>query len=248
MTSYKNLKLLEKFKEKFIRSNSSLPSFSLNISCITLPVNFTNTSNEVWFGGLNSKPDVQDCAIFMFQTIFVSGVRLNIFFDNGCGDLVVKKSAVDKLLKLGRAKLAIPGPLQITGVGDQKSDAEGLFFICLPLHDGSNVTLSGVCLPRITSEFPKYDLQEVETDLKSWAEEIGIVDLPKLPTSVGGDVDILIGSKYLRYFPKIVFEHETGLGIYESSFEGVDGCRGVINGPHPKFSEAEKKFRDNCQI
>ena len=241
----KNLKLLEKFKDKFIRNNNSVPSFSQNISCITLSVNITNTSTEPCFDELSSKPDVQDCAIFILQTIVVSGVRLNLFFDNGWGDLVVKRSAVDKLLNLGRAKLAIPGPLQITGVGDQKSAAEGLFLICLPLHDGSNVTLSGVCLPRITSEVPTYDLRDVETDLKSWSREIGIVDLPKLPASVGGDVDILIGSKYLRYFPKIVFEHRSGLGIYKSSFEGSDGCRGVVNGPHPKFSEAERNFRDN---
>ena len=95
-------------------------------------MNITNTSTEPCFDELSSKPDVQDCAIFMLQTIVVSGVRLNLFFDNGCGDLVVKRSAVDKLLNLGRAKLAIPGPLQITGVGDQKSAAEGLFLICLP--------------------------------------------------------------------------------------------------------------------
>ena len=242
-TDVKNVQLLEKYKDKFIRNNNSLPNFSLNIACMTMSIFVTNPTGSC-FDGLNSRPDVQDSAIFMLQTIFVCGVRLNIFFDNGCGDLVVRRSAVDKLLELGRAKLAIPGPLQIVGVGDQKSFAEGMFFICLPLYDGSNVTLSGVCLPKITSEFPTYDLQSVEADLKSWSPVRG-VDFPKLPSSVGGDVDILVGSKYLRYFPKVVFEHETGLGIYKSPFAGVDGCRGVLNGPHPKFSEIERNFRGN---
>ena len=44
-------------------------------------------------------------AIFMLQTINVGGKNLNVFYDSGCGDIVVKKSAIDSLIKMGRAKL-----------------------------------------------------------------------------------------------------------------------------------------------
>ena len=49
-----------------------------------------------------------ESSIYMLQRIRVGVNEYNIFFDSGCGDLVSKKSAVDRL---GRdAKLGVPGP------------------------------------------------------------------------------------------------------------------------------------------
>ena len=68
--------------------------------------------------------DVCDNAIFMVQTIEVEGHLLNLFFDNGCGDMVIKMSAADLLAKMGRARQEFPGPITLSGVGDQKSVCE----------------------------------------------------------------------------------------------------------------------------
>ena len=59
--------------------------------------------------------------------------------------------------------------------------------------------------------------------------------LPKIPKSVGGEIDFIIGIKYLRYYPKMIFQLPSGLTIYESVFENADGGRGVI-GDLIKFS------------
>ena len=68
--------------------------------------------------------------------------------------------------------------------------------------------------------------------------------MPKLPKSgVGGDADILIGSKYNRYFPKPIFKLETGLEIFESVFVSPCGSRGVVSGPQKDFSETGKDFK-----
>ena len=65
--------------------------------------------------------------------------------------------------------------------------------------------LTGVALSKITSDFPIYDLTEVETEIREKCYKIGgqklVSRLPRLPTQVGGDTDLLIGSKYLKYFP-----------------------------------------------
>ena len=61
-------------------------------------------------------------------------------------------------------------------------------------------------------------------------------DLPKLPQEVGGQVDIMLGIKYLRYHPQKVFSMPSGLTIYQSSFLNVDGSRGVVGGPHETFT------------
>ena len=157
---------------------------------------------------------------------------------------MIKQSAADKLAAVRRAFKVVPRRIKINGVCDQVSFADGVYAICLPLFDGENITLTGLCVPKITSEFPRYDLAEVESDCQKWSEGV-VENLPKLPSSVGGETDILIGSKYLRYFPKVVFEHITGLGVYLSQFSSPDGSRGVLNGPHPKFSEVESNFRGN---
>ena len=200
------------------------------------------------FGDFQSDPDIDECAIFQLQTIEIDGVRLNLFFDSGCEDMVVRKSAVDKLEGIGRAKQILPGPIQITGVGDQKSSCDdGVYSICLPLHDGSNVTLTGLCLSKVTSKFPVYDLGTAGEDLKNRCRQSGgqklVNRFPRLPCKVGGDTDILIGIKYARYLPKEVFECKDGFGIYESAFKSPCGSRGVLGGPHKEFSRIEKEFR-----
>ena len=63
--------------------------------------------------------------------------------------------------------------------------------------------------------------------------------LPKLPSTGGGDTDILIGIKYFKYFPKIIYEFESGLGIYESVFQSPCGSIGIVDGPHKEFMSIE---------
>jgi len=67
--------------------------------------------------------------------------------------------------------------------------------------------------------------------------------LPKLLSSVGDNVDFMIGIKYLRHHPKIIFQLTSGLTIYESIFQNPDGNRGIIGGPHEIFTMIEQQFR-----
>ena len=96
----------------------------------------------------------------------------------------------------------------------------------------------GICLDNITSKFPLYPLQgKVLNDITKAYKDAGgdARTLPKIPKSVGGEIDFIIGIKYLRYYPKMIFQLPSGLTIYESVFENADGGRGVI-GDLIKFS------------
>ena len=154
--------------------------------------------------------------------------------------MIVRKSAVEKLAAINRAKQVVPGPCVLTGVGDQKTECvEGVYSICLPLHNNRNAILTGLCLPKITTKFPTYELSKVETFIKEKCQNVKpklVQYLPKLPKYVGGDTDILIGSKYNKYFPKSKFKLDSGLEIFESVFVSSDGSRGVVSGPHCEFS------------
>ena len=217
-----NAKLLAQFKEKFIENcRTPLPPlFSRQISCFSdivgiskIPGQHLNTFNDFL-----TDSDITESAIFQLQTIEIQGVKLNLCFDSGCGDMIAKKSAV-----FDRGKQIVSQPIVLSGVGDQKFVCnEGAYTICLPLFSGKNAFLTGLCLPKITTEFPTYDLGSVENEIRKNCKQQNqnlVHRLPKLPRSgVGGDTDILIGSKYNRYFPKPIFKLETGLEIFESFF------------------------------
>ena len=73
--------------------------------------NFTKNINTSYYSGLYGnhvklmKEDVRDDTIFLFQTIRVGDVPLNLFFDSGCGDMVIRKGAIETLELQGRAAL-----------------------------------------------------------------------------------------------------------------------------------------------
>ena len=108
---------------------------------------------------------------------------MNLFFDSGCGDIVIKKSAIDKLVGVGRAKQIVTGPLEIMGVGDQTSVSDdGIYSVCIPLHCGSSAVLGGLCMPNITTQFPTYDLRTFEKDLRSRCRKVcGLEVAKRLP-------------------------------------------------------------------
>ena len=242
----KNTKKLEKFKEKFVKNCPvSLPEFTKLLSCVS---NFSATAASISaekLGDFECEPPIHDSAIFLFQTIQFGGITMNLFFDNGCGDMVIRKAAVEKLVGLKMASQVVPGPLLITGVGGKRSVSEdGVYAVCLPLHNGRYAKFTGLCLPEVTTEFPKYPLKEVQNDIaKGCSDKKLVKTFPKLPESVGGEVDMLIGIKNIKWFPKLVFELDTGLGLYNSPFVSPCGSRGVVGGPHPKFTEIENNFK-----
>ena len=102
------------------------------------------------------------------------------------------------------------------------------------------ITMSGICLDRVTTEFCKFSLENVECDIHTACKNEGgsslLKSLPKLPSSVGGDTDILIGSKYLKIHPQQVWKAPSGLTISDSPFLNPDGTTGVVHGPHPQFN------------
>ena len=67
-------------------------------------------------------------------------------------------------------------------------------------------------------------------------------DLPRLSKYVGGETEIMLGSKYLNYHPKFVFEMPCDMRVYRSCFVSVDGTRGVIGGPHSVITELQKQL------
>ena len=236
-TNPENLALLEQYKTKCIE-NGNYAEFSKNIG-----INF-HVHDPQSYGVRNvaqgAKNDIKDVAVFLLQTISVGGVKIPLFYDNGCSDLCITKKTVDLLEKQGRAVNITKEARSLTGLGDLKTVAtHGKYQITLPLYDGTNVDLSGACLDKITSCFPIFPLEKVAQDLEQDYARLGNdpTTLPRLPESVGGETAIMIGSQYMKYFPDQVHRLPNGLTLYKSQFLSDDGTRGLVNGPHKSFSE-----------
>ena len=176
---------------------------------------------------MNSVTNDEECGIYQLQTITIKNQNFTIFYDSGCGDFVSKWSAIQKLGT--RPHQEHSGPVKFGGVGGLSTESPfGICSVNLPLHNGRNALLFGVCLAKITD-----DIQN------AYLESGGnIEDLPKLPEMVGGKIDFIIGTKYLRYHPQT---------IYESAFKNPDGSRGVVGGAHKVFLEIERYFHLTTQ-
>ena len=161
---------------------------------------------------------------------------------------MVSRYAAIKSIR-SRAKQESSIPISVGGVGNTEVKSNhGIFQVKLPLFNGSEAIFSGVCLDQIKVKFPQYPLKEiVGEDIPAGykRQENNPRDLPQLPQFVGGDTDFMLGIKYLRYYPKKVFQLPSGLIIYRSWFKNEEGTRGVIGGPHKVFTEIESRYHMN---
>ena len=73
----------------------------------------------------------------------------------------------------------------------------GVFSVKIPLADAGIAVLTGPSLPKITTTFQRYPLDEVVKDIYQHHAKSGgdVLDLPSVPSAIGGDVDFLIGIK-----------------------------------------------------
>jgi hypothetical protein len=109
----------------------------------------------------------------------------------------------------------------------------------LELEDGtSKATITGLRMPHVTTPFPIIKLMEAWEDAQAHAKihRPGLA-LPSIDKEVGGGpVDILLGIKYLQYFPKLVYSLPSGLQVYRAVFRSASNNQAVLGGPHAAWS------------
>ena len=82
--------------------------------------------------------------------------------------MVIRKDAITILEQLGRVTLLSPGRIVFAGVGDKRSVCEhGDYSVRLPLLNGNDVTLNGLCLDKVNADFPNYPLGKAAHEIKS---------------------------------------------------------------------------------
>ena len=246
-----NKKILDYYKKKFILERPGIPDFSkdIKLSFMSRQSHVSNSNSETLSTDDNI---IIENGIYMLQKVQIGDQQFTLFFDTGCSDMVAKYNAITRIGK--RAKMEIDGPTTLGGVGNVKMESpHGIYQVRLPLVNGKDAVLAGVCLDQITNEFPSYPIQgQIEDDIKSGYIQNGgnVNDLPSLPACIGGEVDFMIGAKYTRYHPQPIFSLPSGLTIYKSPFLSADGVQGVIGGPHAIITSIDRVHNNNkktCQ-
>ena len=150
-----NQEVLEQFKERCMKS-SNLPSFSREIK-LAFHTEHTFTSKS-------SKDSINNKGIYLLQSIKVNSNKLNILYNDRCSDFILSENAVKLLCQYAKKQNA--DPIQLAGVGNMTMESLGAYSVMLRQYNSQMVTLSGLCIHQITSNFPIYLLKDVENDIQ----------------------------------------------------------------------------------
>ena len=169
--------------------------------------------------GWETLDDACEPAIFMLTYVLIDNMEFLVFFDSGCMTASISEKAA-KMLKTENVR---PGPTDISVASGQTITLQGgEERFSIPLSDGkTRCTITALCMPEVTSEFPVWELEAAETELNyyynAWYPHGD--PLPKVPNKVGGTpVDIMLGSRYLKWFPRLRYMLDSGLAMYQSVF------------------------------
>lgn len=193
--------------------------------------------------GFTIEPDIYSPPIFMLQYITVNERQLLLFYDSGC-----MTSALSDRAAIALESVCVEeGPTNMCVAGGDTIHLEGGHeqFILRLSDDKSAATVTGLRMPHVTTPFPEWDVDKawsaIESEWKS-AYPDASEPLPKHPSKVGGvEVDIIIGIKYARYFPELLYTLPSGLGIYKSKIAATNGESCVLGGPHDAFRDNVNK-------
>lgn len=181
----------------------------------------------------------KDHSIYLLQSVFnEQGEDLLLFYDSGCSVAAISEEAAAIL----GTRNVIPGPTYLNTAGGQTlKNNGGIDEFLVDLCDGDKkLELRGLVMEQVTNPIALYKLEEAYSELLAAYEATGGGQpLPLVSDTVGGrKVDIMVGIKYLRFFPILEFSLPSGLAIHTTQIKTQCGRRGVIGGPHASWEYA----------
>ena len=185
-------------------------------------------------------PDTPEDIIFMLQQVTVDkDKKLLLFYDSGCSGAAISEHAHSVL----ETETVRPGPTLMSVAGGTTVQIEGgdeRFWLDLA-GSKTRATITGLKMKQVTSPFPVWDLQQAWDEVVQGysTDQPSGPPLPQVPGTIGGtSVDLLIGIRYSKYFPELLYTLPCGLSIYKSKFAAPDNRLGILGGPHNTWRNA----------
>ena len=176
---------------------------------------------------------VKDPPLFMFSSTPGRYSEVQIFYDTGNSHVLFKEGTPENLYGVKTRT----GPFPLGAVGDTTvwgSDE----WACQPMTvRGHREVLIGLCVSKITSNFPRINLKEATAEIKASVPNNREVQELCVPDFVGGECHVLLGIAYNSHFPQLVHSMESGLSIYKVKLKpSSPKCTAAIAGPHHSFN------------
>ena len=186
-------------------------------------------------------PDVYETGLFLLQLLpseHNPAENLLCFYDSGCASAGLSDNAYGQL----RTTTTRNGPTVLEVAGGKSilvPHGEEQFYLELATSK-QKAAITGLRMPNITAEFPLVQLVEAWEELAGAATMAGqpLKDL-SIDLEIGGRcVDVILGIRYSKYYPELVFTLPSGLAVYRGKLKSASGHQAVLGGPHAAWSGA----------
>ena len=188
------------------------------------------------------EPDIHEPAMYMLQTLkSTNGASMLMFYDSGCYGAAMS----DRAFSLLNTRTVRPGPTKLEVASGRIVDIEHgdeQFALELDTDSGQRkfAAITALRMDRVSNKFPTWPLAEAWEQLNSaYTAEGGTDKLPTADEQVGGsEVDILIGMKYFKYFPKLLFYLPSGLSVFKAVFKSASKNQAILGGTSNLWKQA----------
>ena len=168
----------------------------------------------------------------MFMLVLLQGKPgtepMQVFCDSGANFWFAKESVTKKLISVQTFRGALP----INIAGDNVVYSTGEWAAAIPLADGSYQGVRGLTMKHVVGQMPRFSLAR---NLKQIQEEYKLnkqLQQLAVPDVLGGEIDMILGSKYLKIYPEPIQVTPSGLTVSRSKFRSPGGKEAaVISGP-----------------
>ena len=190
--------------------------------------------------------EADEASVFCMQWIKIRDKPCLVFYDRGSSQHLVSGPLAEEV----GMKVLNPRPSTLTVVGGgSKSTEYGLYQMYLgPTDNGEIFEIQAQGMPKITADFPEFDLSSVNKELRSFKDS-HLKDKEKLPKKIGGAPShLLIGIKTVSLEPELLFTLPSGIGVYRSKIRDMWGSNICYGGPHKTFTQALKRIGGNHML
>ena len=210
------------------------------------PTYFARADNpapvHVQIQGYDVEPDISANSIFMVQDVELEGESFLLFYDTGCH----AASISDRAARILKSTCVREGPtnLGVAGGGTVQVPYGDEQF-ALPLVGGKRMCLiTGLRMDEITGDFPTWHIEKAwPSILTEFSTAYPNEEPPAYPASIGGKpVELMLGIRYIKHFPTLMFTLPSGLAFFQSKIPTPDGSNLVLGGPHPSWNYATKQI------
>ena len=168
---------------------------------------------------------------------------MQVFCDSGANLWFGVESVTKKLVCVRTYK----GELPINIAGGKVIHATGEWGAALPMSDGTYQAVRGLTMRSVVGQMPRFNLERTLNEVKHTYKHNTVLQSLKIPEVLGGDIDMILGSKFLKIYPEPIQTTPSGLTVSMSKLRAPGGKCAVISGPVKFINQIfESKFAKDC--